>query len=87
MVALQDLTFVDENPDTFNLMINFDKQRMVYGIISDALRFQNSESFNIEYPHMEEVATFIERLPRLGDKVINDFYHLKNRKCTINRCK
>lgn len=41
-VTLQDLSFVDENSDKIGKLINFSKQRMVYCMIYDMLRFQNT---------------------------------------------
>lgn len=64
---MQDLTFTDENPDKVgNNLINFAKQRIMYNIISDILRFQDKDYANLT--EHEQLKKFIDTLPRLSDK-------------------
>ena len=46
-VYLTDLTFIDENPDTVNGMINFTKRRLVYSVISKIQQYQQTP-YNIQ---------------------------------------
>jgi hypothetical protein len=70
-LALQDLTFVDENPDKLNNLINFNKHKLIYQIISDTLKAQKATDYDTILP-MEDVKHFIEGLSLicLSDKEI-----------------
>merc|ERR1712137_1211 len=46
-VYLTDLTFIDENPDTVNGMINFTKRRLVYSVISKIQQYQQTH-YNLQ---------------------------------------
>eukprot|EP01117_Protostelium_nocturnum_P008412 TRINITY_DN3005_c0_g1_i1.p1 TRINITY_DN3005_c0_g1~~TRINITY_DN3005_c0_g1_i1.p1 ORF type:complete len:1844 (-),score=610.62 TRINITY_DN3005_c0_g1_i1:47-5578(-) len=66
-VTLQDLTFMEENPEKVGEQINFIKQRMVYGVISNLLQFQGR---HYSYGENQEVEKFLSKLPRLEPKQI-----------------
>jgi hypothetical protein len=56
---------VDENSDMKGQMINFDKQRLTYNIITEALKAQNNEYPDDDIPEIQMV---LEKLPSLSDK-------------------
>jgi len=62
-VTLQDLTFTDENPDKLGELINFEKQKLLYQIITDTLKSQNVGYKDIEVN--EDVQVFLHRLAAL----------------------
>eukprot|EP00727_Mastigamoeba_balamuthi_P014357 m51a1_g9546 putative ras guanine nucleotide exchange factor (619) ;mRNA; f:859604-861913 len=59
-VHLTDLTFVDENPDNTNGLINFGKRNFVYNIISNVLQYQN-RPYNLQPVH--QIIQFLKRVP------------------------
>jgi len=69
-VALQDLTFVDENPDKIGELVNFNKMRLIYTYVSDTLKFQPVPYADIQ--HNEDIQVFIEKLPSLFEKDMYD---------------
>ena len=50
-------------------MINFDKQRMTFNIISEALKAQNTPYPDDDFPEIQMV---LEKLPSLTDKELFD---------------
>jgi len=64
-VCLQDLTFVDENPDRVGQLINCTKLQLVHSIIKDNIRFQDTV---YDIAPMEDIQEFIEQLPHLNEK-------------------
>lgn len=71
-VILQDLTFVDENPDKFGKLINFEKQRMVYNMISDVLRFQHTP-YNFNFQALDKDQTLESLEQGLSEKDLYDY--------------
>ncbi|PRP76540.1 hypothetical protein PROFUN_15082 [Planoprotostelium fungivorum] len=69
-VTLQDLTFMDENPEKIGNQINFMKQRMVYNVITTLLSFQTRPRY--PFGESSEVEKFLATLPRLESKVLYD---------------
>jgi len=63
-ISLQDLTFVEENPDKFGNRINFSKQRIVHNIIVNMTKFQY---LPYDISEDEEIKNFLTNLTRVED--------------------
>eukprot|EP01114_Cavostelium_apophysatum_P017770 TRINITY_DN5354_c0_g1_i3.p1 TRINITY_DN5354_c0_g1~~TRINITY_DN5354_c0_g1_i3.p1 ORF type:complete len:1684 (-),score=476.83 TRINITY_DN5354_c0_g1_i3:107-5158(-) len=66
-LCLQDLTFVDENPERIgDKQINFSKQRTVHSIIKDLLRFQYGTDYDIAVA--EDIQRYLATMSIIDEK-------------------
>jgi hypothetical protein len=70
-VHLTDLVYIDENPDTIpykdKQLINFAKRKLVYGVISQLQRLQQTP-YNIQPVH--QIVVLLKKLPCLDEATL-----------------
>lgn len=63
-VYTSDLTFLDDgNPNFINNLVNFEKRRLVYSIISDLITYQDKPYNFMPFPELKSLLLNIESIP------------------------
>ena len=62
---MTDLTFIDENPNTINGMINFAKRKMIYNVISRIQQYQQTH-YNLQ--PVEQIIQLLQNITPLDEQ-------------------